>query len=391
MLKKIAKGFGYLLLTLVLILALFAAFNWTLVNNMMTVSSLKATEVDKLKPALAVKGCKGTEFDAVSTAFPAASFAEMKAFSDKHQGVGLVVLVDGKLVGEDYRPGATATTRAMSQSMNKAVTTMMIGNAIDEGIIGSVDDPVGTYIDEWKGQKRGEITLRQLLTMSSGLHNPSMAKMELAALNLMVGRVSKAALGVDIEKAPGEFSYANVNTQLAGMALSRALKKAGKGDYPSYLSAHLWCPLGNADATLWPEFEGGEPRYYAYLEASPRDWARVGELIRLKGKWGDHQLVPADWIDEMTTASPGNPNFGFNVWRGTPWHAERRYSKAWDFGVKHSAPYLAEDVYFLDGFGGQRVYVVPSAKLVIARLGETSMTWDDAALVNTALRGMGKK
>jgi CubicO group peptidase (beta-lactamase class C family) len=214
-----------------------------------------------------------------------------------------------------------------------------------------------------------------------------MAKMELAAMNLMLGDVSGAAMGLETESKPGSFNYANANTQLAGIAISRALKKGGKGNYNAYLASKLWCPLGNADATLFPD-DAGEPRYYAFLEASVRDWARVGELIRNKGLAGDKQLVPATWVDEMIKPSAANPNFGLNVWIGKPWKAERRYSKDWDFGVKHSAAYLADDVYFLDGYGGQRVYVVPSAKLVIARSGETSMTWDDAPLVNIALKGL---
>jgi CubicO group peptidase (beta-lactamase class C family) len=90
----------------------------------------------------------------------------------------------------------------------------------------------------------------------------------------------------------------------------------------------------------------------------------------------------------LTAASPGNPNYGMGIWRGSPWSKARRYSKESSFTATHNEAYLADDVLFLDGFGGQRVYIVPSAGLVISRSGETSMTWDDAVLVNTALRGM---
>jgi CubicO group peptidase (beta-lactamase class C family) len=268
---------------------------------------------------------------------------------------------------------------------------MMVGAAIRDGLIKSVDDPVGLYLNEWKDDPRGKITLRQLLTMTSGLHNASMSKNEMDAFNLMLGDVTGAALDAGLDGPPGTFNYNNVNPQIAGMALSRVLAKAGQGRYADYLSKSLWCPLGNADATLWPEKQGGEPRYFAYLDASVRDWAKVGLLIQDQGQFGGKQVLPADWIAEMGKASAGNPGYGLLLWRGSPWVPQRRYSKEVAMTVPHSAPYLAEDVLFLDGFGGQRVYVVPSAKLVIARSGEVSMTWDDAVLVNLALKGMGRK
>ena len=194
-----------------------------------------------------------------------------------------------------------------------------------------------------------------------------------------------------VETRPGTFNYNNANMQIAGTALSRALKHAKRGDYASYLSQSLWCPLGNADASLWLEHPGGEPRYFAFLDATVRDWARVGELIRLNGQWHGKALLPAEWIAEMTKPSPANPNYGLGIWRGSPWVKARRYSKEVSMTATHSEAYLADDVVYLDGFGGQRVYVVPSAGLVIARSGETSKTWDDAVLVNLALRALAPR
>jgi CubicO group peptidase (beta-lactamase class C family) len=212
--------------------------------------------------------------------------------------------------------------------------------------------------------------------------------MEMAAMNLMLAHVSNAALGLKVEGPPGVFNYNNGNFQIAGLALSRALKKAGRGDYAAYLSEKLWCPLGNGDASLWLEHDGGEPRYYAYLDASARDWARVGQLIAQQGKWGDKQLLPAEWVAEMAKPSAGNPNYGLGIWRGTPWVKERHYSKEVAMTVPQKEAMLADDVLFLDGFGGQRVYIIASAKLVLSRSGETNMAWDDSILVNTALRAL---
>ena len=391
MIRKVLKWFGWLLLALLILIAVFSAFNRTMVLNIIKVGPAKIADVAKYQPAEIVKGCTGSALLADPAALPVTAFTAMKAYSDKHGGVGLIVLRDGKIAGEAYRPGSSTVTRTSSQSMHKTVVAMMIGAAIRDGLITSLDAPVGGYLAEWKNDPRGKLTFRQLMSMSSGLHNPSMAKAEMAAMNLMLGDVSRAALGLAAETRPGTFNYNNANMQIAGTALSRALKQAKRGDYASYLSASLWCPLGNADASLWLEHAGGEPRYFAFLDASVRDWARVGELIRLNGQWHGKALLPAEWIAEMTKPSPANPNYGLGIWRGSPWVKARRYSKEVSMTATHSEAYLADDVVYLDGFGGQRVYVVPSAGLVIARSGETSKTWDDAVLVNLALRALAPR
>ena len=389
MFRKILKWLGFALLALVALIAIYAAMHARAVGNMARVSGASITEVSRYTPAETVKGCPSTPLlTAAPDALPAKSFAAMKDWSDKRGGASLIVLIDGKIAGEAYSSGITQATRTQSNSMHKSVVALMIGAAIEAGIIGSVDDPVGKYLDELKGDPRGQITLRQLLSMSSGLHNPSMAKMEGPAMEMMLGNVSDAALGLPIETKPGIFNYNNANLQLAGTALSRALKRAGKGRYADFLSQQMWCPLGNGDALLWLEYEGGEPRYFAFLNAAARDWARVGELLRRKGEWNGKQLIPAAWMAEVVKPSAANPNYGLGIWRGSPWAAQRRYSKEVSLTVPQAEAFLADDVYYFDGFGGQRVYVVPSAKLVIARAGTPGKDWDEAALVNIALRGL---
>jgi CubicO group peptidase (beta-lactamase class C family) len=388
--RRIFKWLGLLVLALLLLLAIFAAFNWSLVSNMAKTGGAGVTEIAKFEPSETVKGCAAAPLVSVSKPFPAAAFAEMQAYSDRHQGVGLIVLIDGKVAGEVYSKSRSAATRTLSMSMHKTVVALAVGAAIEDGLIKSVDDPLGTYISEWKDDPRGKITVRQLLTMSSGLHNASMAKMEMAAFNMMLGDdISGTALSAALEGKPGAtFNYNNVNAQMAGMILSRVLQTAGRGRYANYLSQKIWCPLGNSDAHLWLEHTGGEPRYFAYLDATLRDWAHVGELIRGQGKVANTAILPASWIAEMSQPSAANPGYGLLLWRGSPWVKARRYSKEVSLTVAHREAYLAGDVVFLDGFGGQRVYIVPSAKLVIARTGEPSMTWDDSVLVNIALKAL---
>ncbi len=389
MLRKIFKWLGILLLALLVSIATYSAIHPRAVGNMMRVMGKPVTDVSMFTPTETVKGCPGPALaTAPAGTLPAATFAAMQDWSKKHGGVGLVVLVNGQLAGEAYAPGMTAQTRTQSNSMHKSVVAMLMGAAVADGIVQSADDPVGKYIPALKNDPRGTITLRQLLSMSSGLKNPSLSKMESPAVEIMLGNVSAAALSLPIETKPGTFNYNNANLQLAGTALANAVQHAGKGRYADYLSQKVWCPLGNRDGQLWLEFAGGQPRYYAYLNASLQDWARVGELLRRGGEWNGQQLIPAGWIAAITAPSPANPNYGMGIWRGSPWAHERRYSKEVSMTVSQREAFLAEDVVYFDGFGGQRVYVVPSAALVIVRAGEQRKGWDESALVNLALRGL---
>lgn len=389
MFRKTLKWLGFLLLALLAIVVIYLAVHARAVNNMVRVMGKPITDVSVFTPAEAVKGCPGPALAAAPEGtLPAATFTAMQDWSKKHGGVGLVVLVNGQLAGEAYARGMTAQSRTQSNSMHKSVVAMLMGAALADGIVKSADDPVGNYIPALKDDPRGKITLRQLLSMSSGLKNPSMAKMESPALELMLGNVSAGALSLPIETEPGTFNYNNANLQLAGTALANAVQRAGKGRYADYLSQKVWCPLGNRDGQLWLEFADGQPRYFAYLNASLQDWARVGELLRRGGEWNGQQLIPTDWIAAITAPSAGNANYGMGIWRGSPYLPKRRYSKEVAMTVPQREAFLADDVVYFDGFGGQRVYVVPSAGLVIVRAGEPVKDWDESALVNLALRGL---
>jgi CubicO group peptidase (beta-lactamase class C family) len=110
--------------------------------------------------------------------------------------------------------------------------------------------------------------------------------------------------------------------------------------------------------------------------------------VRNRGKVDGRQVVAADWVRTVVAPSPLNANFGINFWRGTPHLPVRRYARTVAMTVPATAPFARDDVVFIDGAGGQRVYVVPSAGLTIVRIGRPSTSWDDSALVNRVLAGM---
>ena len=112
-------------------------------------------------------------------------------------------------------------------------------------------------------------------------------------------------------------------------------------------------------------------------------------MIKQDGVYDGEQIVPAEAIENMTAPSTLNPNYGWQIWRGTEFEAERYYNfEGVGFAALSSEPYLSDDLIFFDGFGGQRVYISQSEDLVIVRLGDSQTGWDDSRLPNAVIRAL---
>ena len=126
----------------------------------------------------------------------------------------------------------------------------------------------------------------------------------------------------------------------------------------------------------------------AELEATARSWLHTGILHLQAGEFNGKQVVPAEWIKAIQTPGSIQPNYGYLTWLGTEWQEQRYYNRKTSTNVSHSEEFAADDVIFFDGMGGQRVYIIPSADMVIVRTGEITLDWDDAALPNMLVGGM---
>jgi CubicO group peptidase (beta-lactamase class C family) len=309
--------------------------------------------------------------------FAPAAIAKAQSYSDSLGGHALLIWQGGELRYEKYGDGVTADTRFETFSMHKSVLGLVYGAALRDGIVKSLDQTAGEFLPEWANDPRGKITLRQLLTMESGL---SLGPIDVKA---------KLALAAKIDVPPGSrFEYNNANSEIAGVILNRALKTAGQGDYAAYLSRVLLQPLGTGDAHLWLDHEGGDPRFFAFLQMRARDWLRVGIVMDRQGQFDGAQVLPAAWIKAITTPSALNPNYGIQVWIGAPWNRYRSYGPRNPIKMSNIEPYRASDLVFFDGFGGERVYIAPSLDLVIVRIGEASLAFDDSIIPNDIIAGM---
>jgi len=312
-------------------------------------------------------------------------FAAAIAYGAHTDSDALLVWRKGRLLlAHDY-PGHGPDARTWSASMEKTLIALLVGVAIDRGYIRSVDQPASLWLPEWKNDARARITVRDLLTMSSGLEHPTFGSPKAAPL-IMGPDMTPALLALEATQPPGSaFDYNTSDAEIMMIVLERASHQR----FADLLSSALWKPLGLADAQLALDHAGGLPRPTIFARA--RDWLPIGELINGHGAYRGRRIVSAAWIKAMTTPSHLNPNYGYFIWLGSPPGPERSYGPFVVFKAKHSAPYAASDIIYLDGYGGERVYVVPSRGLVIVRTGATRDDWDDAIIPNAVLEGLSSR
>lgn len=347
-------------------------------------------EVDWYEPQETVKGASRPLSLPIkpatrNTIAPEAAAAAI-AYAASKKSYALLVWRKGALELEQYWDGFGPTSRYETASMHKSVIALAIGAAVAAHKIHSVDDPIERYIPELKGTPRGTRPLRAYLEMASGIETPRPGDDASVYYQYYLGN----DLNTDVAHWPEtcvprtEFCYANANTHYLGWALSNATGMR----YSQWLSRAVWQPIGASDARLWLDKAGGSPRYSCCLMATAPDWLKVGRLILDKGKAQGRQVVPASWIAAMTAPSPANPNYGWQIWRGSPHVASRSYGKSIRAHVPAAQPFARDDVLFFDGSAGQRVYVIPSEDMVIVRIGTPSVDWDDSHLPNLLLEGL---
>jgi len=275
---------------------------------------------------------------------------------------GLLIAHGDTIEFEHYQYARTPDDRLQSQSMAKTVVGMLIGIAIGEGRIHSIDDLAQAYVPQLAGTAFGQTSLRALLHMASGIAwrqdyvDPDSDNAKLS--RMLFGRTgydaahAVALFNRRVEPSDTRFNYANAQTEVLGLVLSHA---AGM-PLAAYLQSRIWQPMGaEADAT-WTVDHAGQEVAYCCFGAVLRDWARLGLLLAHDGATADgHQLIPRQWVLDATTASPDSPfapyfatgymGYGYQVWL---FPGPRRQ-------------------FALLGIHGQSLYVDPAARLVMVQ------------------------
>lgn len=288
----------------------------------------------------------------------------------------VLVLKDGRIVAERYAPGYHENTRFISWSMAKTITAVMIGQLVADGRL-RLDESVPVPAWQRAGDPRGEITLRQLLQMRSGLKHteagePVYESDEVRML-FLDGRDNMAAYAEaqPLEAEPGrKWEYSSATTVILADLAARTLitspdpaantPEERRRIVSDYLHTRLFDPIGMR--SMVPEFDAaGTLIGGSLIHGSARDWAKFGEFLRNKGAVKGAQLVPSGWIEFMLRPSPRNPGYGAQVWLNRP--------QVDDGSVQW--PGAPTSTFSMNGHLGQYVVVAPTLGVTVVRLGKT--------------------
>lgn len=269
---------------------------------------------------------------------------------------GAALFVKGRLIDERYAEGFNKDSLATSWSMAKSFYAALIGISIELGEINSLDDRIGLYLEYNDG--RGDITIRQLLNMTSGLEMPAdeHEKMFFAKDHLAYAK------NISLETVPDKkFEYNNVNSMLLADILFRATGVSAD----TLLRERILNKIGMGKVTLWKD-SAGNPLTYCCIDATVRQYARFGLLFARGGQWQQQQIVPRDFVDETFQLK----------WREIPndnIQIERGYSLHW--WISHYDKQAK--IFNASGKFGQYIFVDPDNDMVFVRVTKYHPTGGD--------------
>lgn len=296
----------------------------------------------------------------------------------------VVIVKNGRIVAEKYASGYTPDTPLPSFSVAKSVTNALVGVLVRQGKL-RVDAPAP--VAEWRGagDPRGAITLDNLIRMASGLDlEESGSGFDPVSRMLYLERDMAAyAKAGTLSGPPGaRFEYTSANTLILADIVRRAIG-GGQADYVRFAQDELFSPTGMRRVTM--EFDGAGTQVASTAILAPaRDWARFGQLFLDDGVAADgHRVLPEGWVAYSRTATLGS-SYGAGFWTNEspdPFAARR---------VKSGMP---RDTFFASGNRGQRIYIIPSERMVVVRLGMTHRPPDfdiaaDIALLKEAIAAL---
>lgn len=276
---------------------------------------------------------------------------DLDAYLLSQNAAGLVILQDGKIRVERYGNGFTPEGRWTSFSVAKSLTSTLVGAAIADGYIDNLDDPVAKYIPDLAGSPYDDVTVAQLLTMTSGVgwnedyEDPAS---DVALFDKQAAEPGKSGIvtymrTLDRAHPPGEvWNYSTGETNLIGVLVSEATGK----EVSAYLSEKIWAPYGMEQDATWLLGQDGHEISGCCIQAATRDYARFGQFILDGGLVDGGPILPSDWLPSATLkqADIGEAGYGY----GFQWWT-------WDDGS-----------YMADGIFGQGIFIDPARNLIIA-------------------------
>jgi CubicO group peptidase (beta-lactamase class C family) len=320
-------------------------------------------QMEKLAPVNRIEA--GDDVHAFGMGAPLKIDMDIDAYMTRQRTAGLIIIQDNKIRLERYGLDYDGAGRWTSFSVAKSFTSTLVGAAVRDGYIKSLDDKVTVYIPDLKGSAYDDVTVRQLLTMTSGVRwneDYGDPKSDVAQFG-----IHEADPGVDVtvsymRKLPREapagtkWVYKTGETNLIGVLVSSATKKS----LSAYLSEKIWKPYGMAQDAVWITGSTGHEISGCCVSASLHDYARFGQFILDGANADGKRVVPDDWLSFATTkqADIGNPGRGY----GYQW---------W---TNDDGSFAAQGIF------GQGIFIDPKRRLIIATNGNWKIASDEATV-----------
>ncbi len=271
--------------------------------------------------------------------------------------IAYLIIKDDSIIHEQYWDGFDAGSHTNSFSMAKTFISMLIGAAIDDGKIKSVDEPVGDFLPEFKEGDNAQLTIKHLLTMSSGINFDENYVNPLAypAAAYYGSDLKKLTVGYEVTEEPGKvFKYLSGNSELLGFILEKATGRK----ISEYFSEKIWQPIGAKNSAYWSlDQKDGMEKAYCCFNSNARDFARLGKLYLDTGKYNGKQIInkeyvlnsvkPADLIDDDGIK---NQKYGYSWWL--------------------IPDYKRHSIFYARGILGQYIVCIPDKKMIVVRLGK---------------------
>lgn len=285
----------------------------------------------------------------------AGEFYPTEPFMKDTKTSAMLVVKDDVIRYENYFFGGDETTVFSSNSMGKSFVSALMGIAVSEGAIDSVDDPLGKYIPEFVGTELENIPIRACLQMASGIDFDEDTDMSGFSLRTLMGMPAmKVIAKYGVQEAPYTYRrYLSINTEILGQVIKNA---TGQG-LGAYMEEKLWKRIGSEHDAYWTLSNGTELANGG-LSISLRDYARFARLYLNKGSYNGQQILPREWVRDSLDVSadyskPGANNDGYNA---------IGYGYQWWVPEGEQGEFMAIGVY------GQFIYVNPTSRVIIVKV-----------------------
>ena len=274
----------------------------------------------------------------------------LQKYNDAYGTIAYVIIKNDSIWFENYYDGYGEDSKTNSFSMAKSYVSGLMGKAIEEGYIKSLDQPVSDFFPEFSEGLAAKMTVGDLSSMASGTNwdEKYYSPLSITTRAYFDDDLEKVILGLKVVKEPGQaYKYSSGDTQLLAMVIEKA---TGKKLY-NYLTESFWKPLGSENSTLWQVDSEAHDLVKAYccIASNAKDFARFGKLYKDHGKWNGKQLLDSAFVAKSTTPRfAESPQYGYGFWM------QKRDGKSF---------------FMMRGHLGQYVIVEPEDNIIIVRLG----------------------